>query len=88
MLTNTSMQRYWTRNLIMTTALLMVWAIVSFGIPFFVTQLNEVRVGGFPTGFYLMAQGVPLIYLAIVLIYNAYVGWLDRYFGVDEEEAE
>ncbi len=86
MLVNLSMRRYWQRNLAMTAVLLGIWGLVSFGLPFFAPALNHYALGAFPLGFYLMAQGVPLVYLVIVLIYNAYLDHLDHQFGVHEED--
>jgi len=41
-------------------------AILALGVPVLVQAFNAVTVSGFPLGFYLVAQGVPLL-LAILL---------------------
>ena len=67
---------YWRANLRLVTALLIVWAFVSFGLSIcFVEPLNAQRLGGFPLGFWFAHQGS--IYVFIVLIF-VYARWMDR----------
>ena len=75
---------YWRRNLKMTALLLVVWFVVSFVVSFFARDLAEITIMGFPLGFYMGAQGAPLIYLAIIWWYARYMNKLDREYGVNE----
>lgn len=79
---------YWRRNLKMTALLLAVWFVVSFVASFFARDLAEITVMGFPLGFYMGAQGAPLIYLVIIWWYARYMNRLDRQYGVREGEGE
>jgi len=79
---------YWRRNLQMTALLLAVWFAVSFVVSFFARELAEITVMGFPLGFYMGAQGAPLVYLAIIWWYARYMNRLDRQYGVREGEAD
>lgn len=53
-----------------TIAALAVAALLGIGVPALVQTLNFVKAGGFPLGFYLAAQGLPVL-LAILLLLHA-----------------
>ncbi len=73
------MQRdYWRKNLLVTLGLLAIWFVVTFGASYFARELNQLSLFGFPFGFYLAAQGAPLIYVCIVGFYALYMNRLDR----------
>ena len=65
--------RYWTQTLRATAVLGAAWALATLGLPALAGL--DVRVLGFPLGYWLMAQGSLLLYLAIVV---AYVLWMER----------
>ena len=79
---------YWRRNLKLTALLLATWFVVSFVVSFFARELAEITIIGFPLGFYMGAQGAPLVYLAIIWWYARYMNRLDRQYGVREGEAD
>ncbi|WP_291990533.1 DUF4212 domain-containing protein [Candidatus Accumulibacter sp. ACC007] len=79
---------YWRRNLKLTALLLATWFVVSFVVSFFARELAEITIIGFPLGFYMGAQGAPLIYLVIIGWYARYMNRLDRQYGVREGEAD
>ena len=81
-------RNYWRRNLKMTALLLAIWFAVSFVVSFFARELAEITVMGFPLGFYMGAQGAPLVCLAIIWWYARYMNRLDRQYGVREGEAD
>jgi putative solute:sodium symporter small subunit len=81
-------RNYWRRNLKMTALLLAIWFAVIFVVSFFARELAEITVMGFPLGFYMGAQGAPLVYLAIIWWYARYMNRLDRQYGVREGEAD
>jgi putative solute:sodium symporter small subunit len=81
-------RNYWRRNLKMTALLLAIWFAVTFVVSFFARELAEITVMGFPLGFYMGAQGAPLVYLAIIWWYARYMNRLDRQYGVREGEAD
>jgi len=81
-------RNYWRRNLKMTALLLAMWFAVTFVVSFFARELAEITVMGFPLGFYMGAQGAPLVYLAIIWWYARYMNRLDRQYGVREGEAD
>lgn len=78
--------RYWRVNIIFVTGLLVVWFVVSFlaGIVF-VVPLNEVRIGGFPLGFWMAQQGSIIVFVILILAYAWIMQWVDRKFDVHED---
>jgi putative solute:sodium symporter small subunit len=64
------MTRQWKSTLWLTAGLLLLWAVVTFGLPFFAHDLRFSWLGG-PFSFWMTAQGSLLAYLGIVAVY----GW-------------
>ncbi|SBT05459.1 Membrane protein [Candidatus Accumulibacter aalborgensis] len=81
-------QDYWRRNLMMTALLLTLWFVVTFIVSYFARDLAGISVLGFPLGFYMGAQGAPLIYLLIIWWYARYMNHLDQEYGVDDSESD
>lgn len=77
--------RYWRRNVRLTLGLLAIWFIATFVTGWYAADLNAFEFLGFPMGFYLFAQGSPLIFLAIIFIYVKAMNRLDRAYGVEEK---
>ncbi|HOL64106.1 MAG TPA: DUF4212 domain-containing protein [Accumulibacter sp.] len=68
---------YWRRNLRVTGLLLLLWFLVTFVVTYFARELADFTVLGLPFGFFMAAQGAPLIYAL-------YMNRLDRTYGVRE----
>lgn len=79
---------YWLRNLKLTAALLTIWFVVTFVVSYFARDLGAFTVLGFPLGFYMGAQGAPLIYVLIIWWYARYMNNLDREYGVSEVDGD
>jgi len=78
---------YWHANVRVVTALLLVWAAVSFGCGIlFAEPLNRIRLpgSGFPLGFWFAQQGAIYCFVLLILAYVIIASRLDRRFGVDE----
>lgn len=75
---------YWRRNLRVTGLLLVLWFLVTFVVSYFARDLADFTVLGLPLGFYMAAQGAPLIYALIVGGYALYMNRLDRTYGVND----
>lgn len=67
---------------ILTTVLLLVWLLVSFGPSFFARDLSAM-VGGWPLYFWMAAQGSILLFICIVVIY----AWLMNRWEAQEAAA-
>ncbi|MBW1740377.1 MAG: DUF4212 domain-containing protein [Deltaproteobacteria bacterium] len=79
------MAEYWRKNLSMMTVLLSVWAIVSyvFGI-LLANQLNQIKLGGFPLGFWFAQQGSIYVFVVLIFVYCIFMAKLDRKYDVYE----
>ena len=67
---------HWRQSLKVLAVLLPIWFLVSFGLGIILVEpVNELRIGGFPLGFWFAHQGS--IYTFIALIF-AYAYWMDR----------
>ncbi|HOV03679.1 MAG TPA: DUF4212 domain-containing protein [Kaistiaceae bacterium] len=72
-----------TRGLMIT--MLVIWAIFSFFIHFFVNSLNEIVVFGFPLGFYMAAQGSLIVFVVMLFWFARRQDAIDREHGVAED---
>jgi len=70
--------RYWQRTRRLTGGLLLVWALVCFGITFFARELSALRFFGWPFSFWVAAQGALLVFCGIVAYYAYAMGKLDE----------
>ncbi len=79
--------RYWRRNVVLMSGLLLVWAIVSLGCGvLFADALNQIRLGGFPLGFWFAQQGSIYVFVALIFVYVKLMNRLDARFGFDEKD--
>ena len=69
---------YWRKNVQILAILLSVWFVASYvlGI-FFVKELNEIYLGGFPLGFWFAQQGSIYVFVVLILVYAFLLGRLD-----------
>lgn len=81
-------QDYWRRNLRMTALLLAIWFVVTFVTSYFARELADISLLGLPLGFYMGAQGAPVIYVLIIWWYARYMNRLDQEYGVNDGEGE
>lgn len=77
---------YWKTNLRYIVGTLAVWFAVSYlaGIVF-VDQLDTVKLGGFPLGFWFANQGAEIVFVALIFVYVSMMNTLDKKFGVFED---
>jgi len=76
---------YWLRTRRLTYFLLVLWVVITFGLPWFAEDLNPFSVFGFPLGFYMAAQGALIFYLGMIWFYNWRMRKLDSELGIDDE---
>ena len=79
---------YWSRNLRITSILLVIWFVVTYVIGYYAIPLNDVTFFGWPIPFYMGAQGSLIIYVLIIWYYARYMNRLDKEYGVQEGEDE
>lgn len=73
----------WRRTRRLTMTLLAIWFGVTFAAIFFARELAGLTLFGWSVSFYLAAQGVLLVYLAIVGIYALAMRALETRGGQD-----
>lgn len=84
-LTASQQAAYWEKTRGLMLVILAAWFIFSFVIHFWAPQLNQIRIIGFPLGYYMAAQG-SLIAFVLMCVWNAKSqDKIDREFGVQDE---
>ncbi|MGE5651312.1 MAG: DUF4212 domain-containing protein [Bacillota bacterium] len=78
---------YWRQVRRLTAVLLASWFLLTFVVIFFARELSGVTLFGWPFPFYMAAQGLTLLYLAIVAIYMIRMRRLDRQLKSDTTNA-
>ena len=73
---------YWKANIRLIIKLLIVWFTVPFlGGIVFVDVLNQIRLGGYPFGFWIAQQGSIYLFVVIIFYYTKKMGDLDDKFN-------
>jgi putative solute:sodium symporter small subunit len=81
-----SVEDYWRRNLKLMVTLLIIWFVVSYGFGILlVNVLNQIKIGGFPLGFWFAQQGSIYVFVILILVYCLQMKKLDQEFDVDEQ---
>ncbi len=81
-----SSQAYWKATLALLTKILIIWFLVSFGAGIlFADMLNNIKLGGYPLGFWFAQQGSIYIFIALIFYYGKKMGDIDRKFNVHED---
>ena len=81
------MEEYWKHNLKYLVILLPIWFLVSFGAGIiFVTQLNEIKLGGFKLGFWFAQQGAIYTFFILIIVYIRLMNKLDKKYGFHEDD--
>ncbi|HIJ78947.1 MAG: DUF4212 domain-containing protein [Desulfobulbaceae bacterium] len=80
-----NLAQYWKKNLSYMITLLTIWAVVSYGCGIlFVEQLNAIKLGGFPLGFWFAQQGAIYVFVVLIFVYYLLMQKLDKEFDVHE----
>ena len=74
------------RHLKLKAILLLVWALVSFGVCFFARDLQWMAAG-WPLGYWVASQGAVLVFMAIVLVYAGAMSHFERQDALAAEAA-
>ena len=80
------LEAYWKENIRYVLILLAIWFSVSYlaGIVF-ADQLDTIRLGGFPLGFWFANQGSEVIFVILIAVYVKLMNALDRKYDVHEQ---
>ena len=77
--------RYWQRTKRFVWLIVALWFVFSFVSTWFAREL-DFTFFGWPFSYYLAAQGVPLLYLVLVIWFRRHMERLDRRYGVQERD--
>ncbi len=79
-------QGYWKATLGLIVKVLVIWFLVSFGAGIlFADMLNNIKLGGYPLGFWFAQQGSIYVFVALIFWYAKKMGDIDREFDVHED---
>lgn len=85
MSTQENASAYWKENIRYLFILLAIWFIASFGAGIvFAEQLNAIKLGGFPLGFWFAQQGSIYVFVVLIFVYVRLMNKLDKKYGYDE----
>lgn len=76
---------YWKENLRYLLVLLLIWFAVSYGAGIlFHEQLDTIKIGGFPLGFWFAHQGSIYVFVILIFVYVRLMNKLDKKYGYNE----
>ena len=79
---NSKAEAYWKANISLIIKLLIVWFTVPFlGGIVFVDILNNIKLGGYPLGFWIAQQGSIYLFVALIFYYAKKMSDLDDEFA-------
>ena len=79
-------KKYWYATLKLLGVILVIWLVTVFGASiFFAEKLNEIKLGGFPLGFWFSQQGSIYIFIILISVYAKIMGKIDRKYDVHEK---
>ncbi len=81
-----NVERHWSATRGLMFVMLFLWIALSFGVHWFVNDLNEIVIGGFPLGFYMAAQGSLIAFVLMLFIFAAAQDGIDTKYGMAEDE--
>ena len=78
---------YWKGSLKIVAVVLCIWFVVSYGCGIlFKDQLDTIKIGNAPFGFWMAQQGSIICFVLILIGYMFFMNKLDAAHGYDEEE--
>ncbi len=77
---------WWSHTRILMFVCLAIWLWIGLGVHLFVRTLNQFAIFDIPFGFYMAAQGSPLIFLVLALWYSMRQDAIDRIHDAAEDE--
>jgi putative solute:sodium symporter small subunit len=77
--------RHWSRTSALMWIMMALWIFFSYVIHFFVDGLNQIKILGFPLGFYMAAQGSLVAFVVMLFLFAKRQDTIDRQEGVAED---
>jgi putative solute:sodium symporter small subunit len=69
---------HWRDKRRLTCQLLAIWLLSTFSVIYFARDLDHIVLFGWPLSYYMAAQGLALVYLALVVTYNRRIQRMER----------
>lgn len=76
---------YWGKTSGLMWTVLAIWFLASFVVHIFAPSLNQIRILGFPLGFYMAAQGSLIVFVLGLYWFAHRQNQIDEEFGVQED---
>jgi len=75
-------EEYWDSNIKLIIKTLVIWFVVSylFGI-ILVDQMNTIKIGGYPLGFWFAQQGAIYVFVVLIFWYSGQINKLDAEYN-------
>jgi putative solute:sodium symporter small subunit len=86
MIDKEKLEAYWKENKALTTVILIIWAVVSFGGALVATPLNRIIIFGFPFGYFMSALVSITTFVILIFYYAHQMNKIDKKYGLEEEE--
>ena len=81
-----NMAGYWAANLRLIASLLLIWLAVTCLPILFANPLNQIAIAaGFPLGYFMAAQGSPIVFISLIFCYTRRMERIDHHYGIDQE---
>jgi putative solute:sodium symporter small subunit len=78
---------YWRKNVNLMLVLLGIWFAVSFGAGIlFVDQLNAIKLGGAPLGFWFAQQGSIYVFVGLIIVYGIAMHKIEQDYHIDDDQ--
>jgi putative solute:sodium symporter small subunit len=78
---------HWRRKRRLTLLLLAIWLFMTFFVIYFARELDNLVLFGWPVSSDMAAQGVALIYLALIGVYNRRIRHMEADYRRSESDA-
>jgi len=79
-------KQYWRKNIQYLIILLSIWFMVSYGFGILLVEpLNQIKIGGFPLGFWFAQQGAIYVFVVLIFVYTYLMNKLDKEYDFDEK---
>lgn len=86
--TTESEKAYWSENIRLLSALMVIWFIVSFGAGIiFRDWLDQFSLGGYPLGFWFAQQGSIYIFIGLICFYSWKIHKIEQKYHVDDDQS-
>lgn len=69
----------WSRTRLLTVGAILLWGLLSLGVPLLVQAFNFIRIAGFPLGYYLAAQGIPVLLVIAMFMFCRWQSKIDAH---------